>query len=157
MKIRLRQVLVGSAAALAAALLALQLVPYGRRHENPPTVAEPSWDSARTRALATRACFDCHSNETQWPWYSHVAPASWLLQRNVDHGRGEVNFSEWGRSDDEHEIVEVLAEGEMPPGSYLLLHPEARLSTLEKQDLVRGLGAKLAASTTAGRRGRSDD
>ena len=57
-------------------MLAIQLIPYGRRHTNPPLVGEPVWDQAATRALAARACFDCHSHETRWPWYSHLAPVS---------------------------------------------------------------------------------
>ena len=79
---------------VAGLLLLIQLVPYGRNHTNPPIVKEPDWDQPRTRELAVRACFDCHSNETHWPWYSHVAPVSWLLQWDIDEGRGVVDFSE---------------------------------------------------------------
>ena len=61
-------------------------VPYGRDHVNPPVGAEPSWDSPETRALARQACFDCHSNETEWPAYSTVAPVSWLIQHDVSEG-----------------------------------------------------------------------
>ena len=57
---------------------AIQLVPYGHNRSNPPVTGEPAWDSPQTRAYAKQACFDCHSNETIWPWYSYVAPASWL-------------------------------------------------------------------------------
>ena len=60
-----------------AAVVVMQLVPYGRDHSNPPVTAEPNWDSPETRALFKRACFDCHSNETVWPWYAYVAPFSW--------------------------------------------------------------------------------
>jgi hypothetical protein len=56
--------------------VAIQLVPYGRDHTNPPVTAEPRWDSPQTRTLAVSACFDCHSNETAWPWYTNVAPFS---------------------------------------------------------------------------------
>src|SRR5687767_12746271 len=62
----------------------LQLVPYGQAHTNPPIIAEPLWDSPRTRELARRACFDCHSNETRWPWYANVAPFSWVMQNHVE-------------------------------------------------------------------------
>jgi hypothetical protein len=58
------------------AFLAIQLVPYGRDHTNPPGTGEPSWDTPATRALAKQACFDCHSNETEWPAYASVAPVS---------------------------------------------------------------------------------
>ena len=124
-----------------------QLVPYGRAHTNPTVVAEPPWDQPATRALAVRACFDCHSNETHWPWYSHVAPASWMLQNHVDEGRETLNFSEWNRGHQEAgEAGDEVRDGEMPPRSYLLLHPEARLSAAEKDALARGLDASLGAT-----------
>jgi len=75
----------------------IQLIPFGRQHTNPPVVREPAWDSPQTRALAKRACFNCHSNETTWPWYSSVAPVSWLTQRDVNGGRSHLNFSEWNK------------------------------------------------------------
>jgi len=130
---------------IAAVLgLAIQFIPYGRRHDNPPVRREPAWDSARTRALVRRACFDCHSNEVRWPWYSHVAPMSWLVQRDVDRGRRELNFSEWdrrqGKADD---AAEEVREGRMPPWFYLPVHPEARLSPAEKSDLLEGLRATI--------------
>src|SRR5918999_81790 len=78
----------------------IQLVVYGRTDDDPPVTAEPRWQGSGTRRLAVRACFDCHSNETQWPWYSNLAPASWLLQRDVKSGREELNFSEWDRRQD---------------------------------------------------------
>ena len=117
-----------------------QIVPYGRAHQNPPVVQEPAWDSPHTRALAQRACFDCHSNETVWPWYSNVAPISWQVQRDVDEGREKLNFSEWGMGEQEaDEIYESVQEGEMPMGIYLLTHPEARLNAEEKGLLLSGL------------------
>ncbi len=133
-----------SAISAGALVLAIQLVPYGRRHDNPPVRGEPGWDSPRTRELARRACYDCHSNEVRWPWYSHVAPASWLLQRDVDEARKELNFSEWDRPQEEaHEAAEQVERGEMPPWFYLPLHAEARLSPAEKAELVRGLKATM--------------
>lgn len=128
---------------LALAIL-IQLVPAHR--SNPPVTREVRWDSDQTRDVARRACYDCHSNETAWPWYSYVAPVSWLLARDVNEGRSHLNFSEWDRSlhDDPAEIVEVVEEGEMPLGKYVLLHPEARLSDAGRAALVRGLRATLA-------------
>jgi hypothetical protein len=121
-----------------------QLVPYGRNHSNPPVVLEPGWDRHSTRELAVRACFDCHSNETRWPWYSHVAPMSWLVQRDVDVDRRAVNFSEWNRPYDEaDESPEAVLEGDMPLVFYLPLHPSARLSPDEKHTLADGLRATL--------------
>ncbi len=131
-----RNVLIG----VVVAAFAIQLVPYGRSHANPPVVAEPTWASARTRELAVRACFDCHSNETVWPWYSNVAPVSWLVQRDVDEGRAKLNFSEWTRPAEEaDEAAETVREGEMPPPIFLVTHQEARLSDAEKGELATGL------------------
>jgi len=129
-------------AILALALL-IQFVPYGRNHTNPPVVQEPNWDSTTTRDLAKRACFDCHSNETVWPWYSNIAPVSWLVQRDIMEGRSKLNFSEWteGRNQlrEMEEIYEVVQEGEMPLPIYLPLHPDANLSSEEKSALINGL------------------
>ena len=122
--------------------IAIQLVPYGRDHENPPVVREPAWDQTRTRELFFRSCQDCHSNQTDWPWYSSVAPVSWLVQHDVDEGRSHFNVSEWGR-DKNHgdEAAELVRQGEMPPWFYLPAHPEARLSDAERDELVAGLSA----------------
>lgn len=120
----------------------IQLVPYGRNHDNPPVLAEPQWDSPATRELAVRACYDCHSNETVWPWYSNIAPVSWLVQDHTDEGREKINFSEWGtRKQETDELSEVVLEGEMPMKSYLPTHPEARLTDAEKQQLIDGFNA----------------
>jgi mono/diheme cytochrome c family protein len=152
-------------AVLVIGFVAIQLVPYGRAHTNPPVTAEPAWDSPATRELAARACFDCHSNETGWPWYSNLAPVSWLLQRHVDEGREKLNFSEWGSGEQETEdMAELVREGEMPPWDYLLLHPEARLSATEQQALIDGLtrtfgasGGGEGAEGVGGESGGSDD
>lgn len=122
----------------------VQLVPYGRDHSNPPVRQEPNWDSPHTHELVAGACFDCHSNETVWPWYSNIAPVSWLVQRDVDEGRSILNFTEWqARQPATGEITEVIREGEMPPVQYRLMHAAARLSTEEKDALVNGLAATL--------------
>jgi len=132
--------------ALAGFLLLIQFVPYGRVHSNPPTTMEPAWDSAETRALAEHACFDCHSNETEWPMYARVAPVSWLVYYDVTKGRAELNFSEWHRPQKEaREAPEELREGEMPPLPYRLLHGHARLTPSERERLAEGLARTLAA------------
>jgi cytochrome c551/c552 len=129
-------------------------VPYGRAHTNPSVTGEPAWDSAATRELAAKACFDCHSNETTWPWYSNIAPISWRLQNHVDEGREKLNFSEWGTGEQETEdIVKVVREGEMPPWDYLIPHPEARLSDADTQTLLDGLGRTFGAGVS----GESDE
>ena len=130
--------------ALAITLIGIQAVPYGRNHSNPPRTVEPQWDSPATRELARRACFDCHSNETVWPAYAKVAPVSWLVQHDVDEGRAMLNFSEWGRPQEEAgEAADVIAEGEMPPSMYLLMHRAARLSASERQQLMHGLARTI--------------
>ncbi len=145
MQARLPKVLLGvggGVVAMVALLLLIQLIPVART--NPPVLAEPPWDSDQTRALAQRACFDCHSNETVWPPYASVAPVSWLVVHDVDEGREHLNFSEWsaaatrGRDDPAQEAGEKIAEGDMPPASYLLLHPDARFTDAEKQTLSDG-------------------
>jgi mono/diheme cytochrome c family protein len=136
-----------TALALVGAFLLIQVIPYGRDHTNPPTTAEPAWDSPETRALAAAACFDCHSNETEWPWYTSVAPFSWLTQSDVGEGRDTLNFSEWDQPQAESdEIPEVIREGEMPPWYYAALHSGARLSDADKERLIEGLRATFLAS-----------
>ena len=128
--------------ALVGLGLGIQLVPYGRAHTNPAIVAEPEWDQPRTRELFFRACKDCHSNETTWPWYGNVAPASWLVFRDVREGRSHFNVSEWGRDHNHGEdAAKLVQDGEMPPWFYLPAHPEARLSPQETEELVTGLHA----------------
>jgi len=125
---------------IALAFVAIQFVPYWRDHANPPVRSEPAWDSPETRALAKRACFDCHSNETEWPVYSRVAPASWFVQRDVSRGRAALNFSEWQQpQEDATEAAEEVLEGEMPLRSYQLMHAHARLSDADRERLARGL------------------
>ncbi len=122
----------------------IQLVPFGRDHTNPPVADELPWDSPQTRGLAQRACFDCHSNETVWPWYSNIAPVSWLVARDVTEGRDEMNFSDWSRTSQRaQKIIREIEEGRMPPSFYLPLHPEARLSADEKAQLIQGFRDSL--------------
>lgn len=148
----LKRLLRVGAVGLLIVAVAIQLVPYGRDHTNPPVTMEASFDSAATRELARRACYDCHSNETEWPWYTHVAPVSWLIQDHVDEGRAELNFSEWDKPQPEaHEAAEVLAEGEMPPWSYTLGHPEAQLTEAETRQLTAGLSASFGGEKNAER------
>lgn len=127
-----------------AFFVAIQLVPYGRDHVNPPVISEPSWDRTLTRELAVATCFDCHSNETVWPWYSQIAPISWLLQHDVDEGREKLNFSEFHlRQPKAEEAAETVEDGEMPPSQYLLTHPEARLDETQLAALRLGLARTL--------------
>ncbi len=129
-------------------LLVLQLVPYGWTRPNPPVTAEPEWDTARTRDLAVRACFACHSNKTEWPWYSRLSPGSWRVLRDVEAGRHELNFSEWDREDARDEARDAAREverGSMPPLRYELAHPQARLAPAEEAALIEGLRRSIGA------------
>jgi mono/diheme cytochrome c family protein len=129
---------------LAAIFILIQVVPYGRDHENPSITLEPKWDTEQTRALAERTCFSCHSNETHWPWYSQVAPVSWLVQSDVRSGRRHLNFSEWNKPQRHaKDSAEQIRKGEMPPWYFLPLHPEAKLTGDEKDALKRGLTNSL--------------
>lgn len=127
---------------LVVLFLAIQVIPYGHNHTNPPVQQEPTWDDPQTRELVVDACYDCHSNESTWPWYSNVAPVSWLVQNDVEEGRRILNFSEWGSQRLEaEEVIEVIREGEMPPFYYTMMHDSAKLSTAEKNTLIQGLQA----------------
>jgi hypothetical protein len=118
----------------------IQFVPVDRT--NPPVrtdVAAP----AEVASILRRACYDCHSNETSWPWYSHVAPASWFVARHVRHGRGDLNFSEWPLFDMEAEaeafkdIEAQVEKGEMPLPSYTWIHRDAALGAEDRETLLR--------------------
>jgi mono/diheme cytochrome c family protein len=138
--------LVGSIGVFFLGFGAIQLIPYGHQQSNPVVIQEPAWNNAQTRALTKRSCFDCHSNETIWPWYSQVAPISWLIQQDVEKGRERLNFSEWNRHENSFigEAAQYLIQEDiMPPTHYLTLHPEAVLSEEEKQTLLDGLRESL--------------
>jgi hypothetical protein len=122
----------------------LQLVPLGRDHTNPPVVEAVSWDSPQTEALVGRACMNCHSNQTEWPWYSNIAPASWMVAMDVAEARDHMNFSDWGeRGRAVRDLVREIERGNMPPARYLALHPEARLTVDERSQLIAGLEKSL--------------
>lgn len=126
---------------LIAAAVAIQFIPYGKDHTNPPVVSEPQWDSPRTKELFTRACADCHSNETKYPWYSNIAPVSWLVAHDIDEGREKFNVSMLGvqKKNKVKDAADEVKEGEMPMWFYTIPHPEAKLSSNEKQELISGL------------------
>lgn len=91
-----------------------------------------------------RCPLPCHSNETEYRGNSHIAPASWLIQNDIDQGRAALNFSEFDRAQEEaEEAAETVAEGEMPPLRYTIINSDARLSDAERAQLLRGLEATL--------------
>jgi len=141
--------LLGAAAVLAFGAL-IQLLPYGHAHTNPPAGAAPAWDSPRTLALARRACFDCHSNSTRWPWYASIAPLSWRIEGHVDRGRRRLDFTSFEPADAHvahaaGEAADVVEKDEMPPQDYRFAHPEARLTASERRELAAGLRRTFAA------------
>lgn len=132
--------------AIAAVVVgvAIQAVPFGRAHSNGAITGEPAWADERTRDLVVRACYDCHSNEVEYPWYASVAPVSWAVEMHVNDGRRAVNYSTFATDPgDADESVGVVLDGSMPPGYFTRfgLHPEAALTDAELDELVRGLRA----------------
>lgn len=115
----------------AVFVIGIQFVPVDR--SNPP-VTQVVDAPQEVMAIFKRACNDCHSNETVWPWYSKVAPVSWVIAGHVEHGREHFNFSTWDEYDGEdraeiiEEIWEEVEEGHMPLPNYVKLHSEAVLS-----------------------------
>lgn len=129
---------------IAVALVAIQFIPV--EQPNPESRDTPD-GSSEAVALLQRACYECHSNETTWPWYTKVAPFSWLAAHDVEEGREHVNFSEWSNytpEDQDHireEVWEMLEEGEMPPWFYTPIHPEAKFTAEELARLKAWSGA----------------
>jgi hypothetical protein len=128
-------------------LVGVQLVRPART--NPPATNPLAIGDPRVESILRRSCFDCHSNETRWPWYSEVAPVSWQIARHVNDGRKKVNFSDWNEEKAAkrlEEICEETKEGEMPVRGYLLLHREAVLSAEDVGALCGWSSSRLARS-----------
>ena len=129
---------------LLLGFVGIQFVPVER--SNPP-VEEEIAAPPEVAAILERACYDCHSHETRWPWYSRVAPVSWLVAEDVKDGRRHLNFSRWNQYDERRragklrEVVELTSEGEMPLWFYLPLHPSARLSSDDLETLAKWVEA----------------
>jgi hypothetical protein len=134
----MKKIVVRVLAVLVVVLVLIQLVPGDR--SNPPVTADiPT--PPDVKGILKRACYDCHSNQTVWPWYSRLAPLSWLLARDVQEGREELNFSTWDRyrpSEQGKKLKkswEEVQEGEMPPWYYVALHRDATLTDADRQVL----------------------
>lgn len=128
--------------------LLIQLIPFGHTRTNPPTVSEPRWASPQARTLVKEHCFQCHSNETNWTWYSNIAPGSWLIAFDVIEGRQHFNFSNWSQKPGElDEMVSAIRSGDMPPAQYWIVHPNARMNTQQKQDLIQALKSSINNTT----------
>lgn len=150
---KFKRIFIWTGLGLVGLLILIQLIPI--THDNPTVTQEIQWNSPETQTLAQDACFDCHSNETVWPWYSYVAPISWRVAGHVQEGRQRLNFSEWDQpNENAHEIIEAITSGKMPLRDYLLMHPEAQLTDEGTQVLVAGLEQTLANDPPIERQGR---
>jgi hypothetical protein len=135
----------------------MQVVPVDR---SAPDDHEPlSIDDVVVADVMERACVDCHTNHTTWPWYSRVAPVSWWVVDHVQEGRSELNLSRWGELDARRrdhkleELIELVEDGEMPLSSYTWGHPDARLTEAEREALIqwaRSVRSRIGVSTAAG-------
>ncbi len=136
--------------AVVVLLLLAQVVRPERT--NPPVTGEIQADAA-TMAILERACYDCHSNETKWPWYVNVAPGSWLMARDVNNARDRMNFSEWDSYSEEDQVDNIRVAWEMvernwmPMLVYKPLHPEAKITDEDKAVITawaeKALGEKM--------------
>lgn len=132
------------ALAFCVAFIAIQLVPVNRTN---PAVQGEFRGSPELVSVLRRACYDCHSNETVWPWYSRVAPLSWIIAHDVSEGRADLNFSTWNQLSPQKqaeamkESWEEVAEGKMPTWYYVIVHPEARLSPNDQSVLRAWAGS----------------
>jgi hypothetical protein len=141
---RPRRFAVVVAAIIVGVFVLLQLIPYGHDHGAPPTTKQATLGPAAA-PIAAAACMDCHSNETRWPWYTDVAPASLLVVNDVKGGREHFNLSRWNTPQpDLHEVEDAIAGGDMPPAQYKLVHGDARLSAAQRRTLVAGFRALYA-------------
>jgi hypothetical protein len=140
-KARLKRSLI----AFAIVMLIIQLFRIDRSNSS----VEPANDfvvvtsaPAEIKSILKTSCYDCHSNEVIYPWYTHIAPFSWWMKHHVNEGREELNFSEWGtyssrRMDHKlKECVELIDENEMPINSYLWMHKDAKLTADQKEKLI---------------------
>lgn len=139
-------------AAVSVGLLVLaQLI---RVDKTPPEAQGEIPAPPEVRQILTRACYDCHSNQTTWPWYTNVAPVSWWISNHVHEGRRHLDFTQWDtypakrRKKKMEETRELVEKGEMPMPSYLWVHDEAKLSEQDKKTLIdwaKGLEDSAAA------------
>ncbi len=140
-----------AAIGVGVVVVGMQLVRF--EHTNPPVTAEVD-APLEVKALLARACYDCHSNKTEWPWYTNIAPISWLVHRDVTEGRRELNFSTFAaltpekRAKKLDDVVDEVQDDDMPPWFYLPLHPHAKLSADEKKTLLAWAHAGSAEPET---------
>ena len=131
---------------LLVAFVGIQFIPTNRNHseEVPPSDFMLVKNvPTEVKSILMISCYDCHSNNTHYPWYQKVQPVSWYLEGHIEDGKEELNFSDFGSYSDRMQkakmrsIISQVEDGKMPLPSYTLLHPEAELTAAEKQLLVK--------------------
>jgi hypothetical protein len=131
-------------------------VPRGVQRQPAQTGTFVSVMGPEAGAIVQRSCKDCHSNETTWPWYSHFAPVSWIVARDVKRGREKVNFSNWSSrkhsANEVEELCDAVRNRSMPPGAYRLMHPKSELSVRDVEVMCRWADLALAQESA----GRTD-
>lgn len=136
-----------SSLTLVVIFLGIQLIPVERSN---PSIVSDLDAPIEVQEILRRSCYDCHSNEVNWHWYSYIAPVSWLVAYDVKEGREELNFSEWAQDSGDakmmEEIVEEVAEGEMPLPLYYITHPGAKVSAQELAVLQQWAGVSSVRS-----------
>ena len=144
---KIRKALTYGLPALAALALLIQLVPVTR--DNPPVVGDLA-APPEVKALLKRVCYNCHSHETEWPFYSYIAPVSWLVAADVHEARTWVNFSKWSEQSEmartfiRQNVWSMIEKDKMPPWNYRLMHPESHLTEAEKATIETWANAPAA-------------
>jgi hypothetical protein len=130
--------------AIVGIFVVIQFIPSNRPEvieDNPSDLIFNNTIPDSVSMLLQAACYDCHSNQTKYPWYAHVAPVSWLVARDTRIGREHLNFSDWetfskmDKAKQLGDIVDEVEDGTMPMPIYVLMHPEAKL-TIEQRELL---------------------
>jgi hypothetical protein len=153
---RRRKIVIYTASIFVIGFLLLQVFPVGiirssfERKPNPEITATVEWNSVEVQNLAKRACYDCHSNETIYPWYAQVAPMSWLVNRDINQGRASMNFSQDAETEYDISDLEWHLYNDMPPDIYLIMHPDAKLTDEERDMLMEGFKATFTKASMDG-------
>lgn len=141
-----RKLLIRIVAVIVVLFVLLQLVSFvvpAFARTNPAVTYQVQWSSPEAEALARTACYDCHSNDTQWPWYGYIAPVSWLVAKDVNEAREVFNFSTGEGEFEADEMIDEIREGGMPLPNYVSMHPDAKLTDAQKQTLIDGIEASI--------------
>ena len=154
--LRRRNLVFGAIGMVVAGFLVMQIIPIGRiypaaeRKPDPPVAVTIEWKSPETEHMVRAACYDCHSNETAYPWYANIAPVSWLVSRDINNGRAAMNFSEDAPTEYNISDLEWHLLNNMPPKIYVVMHPEAVLTEDQKALLLAGFKETLVEASDHG-------